>query len=181
MAKERCRIFCAQELGVFIPYRSDHIVDSCFLHRDKINMVENGFSPRFGFLWGVVFPWVVSAPLLYMPDVLANLINLTSLVFVSFTDFIIPLKLYIDLQRMRRDGVNVADADSILALDGQPLRDVHAHYAIPKSWPLAATHKISIAVLFMVVLTLGSIVAFTLTIQQGSYAFDRQTCALVGN
>ena len=65
----------------------------------KYNVVENGLSPRVGFLWGVVFPWLAGFPLLYMPDVLGRVINITSLIFVSFANFILPLALYVVLQR----------------------------------------------------------------------------------
>ena len=56
----------------------------------RYNMVENGFSHRTGFLWGVLFPWVAALPLLYQPNALNQFINFSSLVFVSFTDFIVP-------------------------------------------------------------------------------------------
>ena len=56
-------------------------------------MVENGFSHRTGFLWGVLFPWVAALPLLYQPNALNQFINFSSLVFVSFTDFIVPCEL----------------------------------------------------------------------------------------
>ena len=69
----------------------------------KYNMIENGFSPTVGFLWGVVFPWVVAFPLYYMPGVLAQFINFSSLFFVAFTDFILPFALYVTLQRLKHD------------------------------------------------------------------------------
>ena len=45
----------------------------------KYNLVENGFSARLGFLWGVLFPWLAAFPLLYMPNILSQFINFTSL------------------------------------------------------------------------------------------------------
>jgi hypothetical protein len=65
----------------------------------KYNCVENNFSHRFAFVWGVLFPWIISIPLLYQPDALNQFINFSSLIFVSFTDFIVPWALYIVLQR----------------------------------------------------------------------------------
>ena len=87
----------------------------------KYNLVENGVSDRVAFLWGVVFPWVlhiqlatppnllllqaISMPLLYMPNILAQFVNFTSLIFVSFTDFIVPFTLYIVLQKRYRHRI----------------------------------------------------------------------------
>lgn len=65
----------------------------------KYNCVENGFSHKFAFVWGVLFPWIVALPLLYQPDALNQFITYSSLIFVSFTDFIVPWALYIVLQR----------------------------------------------------------------------------------
>ena len=53
----------------------------------KYNVIENGFSHRTGFLWGVLFPWVAALPLLYQPNALNQFIGFSSLIFVSFTDF----------------------------------------------------------------------------------------------
>ena len=59
-------------------------------------MQENGFGATFGFLWGVLFPWLAALPLLYQPNALNQFINFSSLVFVSFTDFIVPCELPCD-------------------------------------------------------------------------------------
>merc|ERR1712100_502133 len=64
----------------------------------KYNLQENGFSTRAAFFWGVVFPWIAAFPLVHLPNVLAQVINFTSLVFVSFTSFIVPFVLYFKLQ-----------------------------------------------------------------------------------
>eukprot|EP00966_Prymnesium_polylepis_P238759 5521898-Prymnesium_polylepis.1 len=69
-----------------------------------------------GFMWGVLFPWVISLPLLYIPDMLADVINLTSLIFVSFTDFIVPFCLFVHLQRRHRKQHNTTYPD-LLAND----------------------------------------------------------------
>ena len=106
----------------------------------KYNLIENGASPRLAFLWGVVAPWVMAFPLVYMPDILGQVhvharctcrgipgaracacqvhvhapidsrpgcrcgqfINFSSLLFVGFTDFIVPFSLFIVLQRQPR-------------------------------------------------------------------------------
>jgi len=75
----------------------------------KYNLVENGFSNTAGFMWGVVFPWVTAFPLLYMPNVLAQFVNFTSLIFVSFTDFIVPFSLYFVLQRRQQAKLSPQD------------------------------------------------------------------------
>eukprot|EP00441_Pelagodinium_beii_P021313 CAMPEP_0197677190 /NCGR_PEP_ID=MMETSP1338-20131121/87990_1 /TAXON_ID=43686 ORGANISM="Pelagodinium beii, Strain RCC1491" /NCGR_SAMPLE_ID=MMETSP1338 /ASSEMBLY_ACC=CAM_ASM_000754 /LENGTH=192 /DNA_ID=CAMNT_0043257981 /DNA_START=228 /DNA_END=803 /DNA_ORIENTATION=- len=45
----------------------------------KYNMLENGFSAASAFAAGILFPWSVALPLLYMPNVLAQIVNFTSL------------------------------------------------------------------------------------------------------
>merc|ERR1712014_375349 len=99
----------------------------------KYNMVENGFSKTTGFVWGVVFPWVTAFPLFYMPNALAQFVNFTSLIFVSFTDFIVPWALYIVLQRQQR-GTNECAARAVfLAREVERPAGVHLHNALP-SW-----------------------------------------------
>eukprot|EP00049_Salpingoeca_infusionum_P013279 m.247901 g.247901 ORF g.247901 m.247901 type:complete len:614 (-) comp15402_c1_seq1:776-2617(-) len=68
----------------------------------KYNCIENGWSKRAAFVWGVLFPWIVAIPLLYQPDALNQFITFSSLIFVSFTDFIVPWGLYIILQKQER-------------------------------------------------------------------------------
>ena len=57
-------------------------------------------SKRLAAAWGVLFPWIVALPLLYQPNALNQFITFSSLVFVSFTDFIIPWSLYISLLKV---------------------------------------------------------------------------------
>ena len=38
----------------------------------QYNLIENGFSDKVGFLWGVLFPWLAALPLIYQPNVLAQ-------------------------------------------------------------------------------------------------------------
>jgi len=143
----------------------------------KYNMIENGFSPRVGFIWGIIFPWIAAMPLLYMPDILAQFVNFTSLFFVSFTDFIVPCLLYIELQRRKdRRGTQA------LLNDQPPPEDVHEHFTfggIDKS--ISSLGKKAIAGTIATILTVAAIAATVLTIQQGSYEFSQQTCALVGS
>merc|ERR1712046_440315 len=97
----------------------------------KYNLLENGFSNTSSFAFAVLFPWMLSFPLLYMPNILADVVNFTSLIFVTFTDFIVPLALYAKLLHQRSDGVGLSEDQSVL---GQELVDegIHAHYAFPK-------------------------------------------------
>eukprot|EP00908_Phaeocystis_cordata_P004456 Transcript_14838.p1 GENE.Transcript_14838~~Transcript_14838.p1 ORF type:complete len:611 (+),score=262.14 Transcript_14838:70-1902(+) len=184
----------------------------------KYNLVENGFSARLGFLWGVLFPWLAAFPLLYMPNILSQFINFTSLLFVSFTDFIVPFSLYVVLQRKLRTDKLASDASldashasslscaswhgarstllasgggggaaaeaeprlSVLSEDAAPsLR--RRHVAFPRRWRLSFTSKQLWAVCMGTTLTLLSAAATVLTIDQGSYDLDADTCALVGS
>ena len=78
----------------------------------KYNLIGNGFSRRFSFFIGVVLPWAVAFPLVYVPDILAQFINFTSLLFVAFTDFIVPFSLYIVLQRRPKPLSNLDSVSS---------------------------------------------------------------------
>ena len=82
----------ATELDVRLK-KSDLLLVAC--HVFRYNCIENGWSKTAGVLWGVVFPWVVAIPLSWQPNALNNFINFSSLVFVSFTDFIVPWALYV--------------------------------------------------------------------------------------
>jgi hypothetical protein len=146
----------------------------------KYNLIENGFSNTAGFAWGVLFPWMLAFPLLYMPNALAQFLNYTSLTFVTFTDFIVPLALYIKLQHQRSERVDLSENNSVL---GQELVDegIHAHYAFPRKWGLSPGVKISLAWIIAAFLAMSAMVAGVLTVQQGEYTFNMQVCALVGN
>jgi len=195
----------------------------------KYNLIENGFSSRAGFLWGVVFPWAVAFPLLYMPGVLADLINLTSIVFVSFTDFIVPFALYIKLMRKQKRDANSATFNAMLSTNTAHLLSAaiptnsSSRHPIPLNAPneigarlSEAEFKVAVAtggvvgdagdaegdagehsacpgcpggyqgkaicsVLLSTILAMLSLVAFILSIQQGNWAIDAQTCATVGS
>lgn len=142
----------------------------------KYNLQENGFSEKTGFLWGVVFPWAFAFPLLYMPDIMAQFVNFTSLLFVSFTDFIVPFTLYWVLQN-RQEGRKSG-------LLNHDLSEIEPHNAFPKSCTTLRESPYAKKMLSLVLgctLTVLSIIGTYLTIDQGSYELDATVCANVGN
>lgn len=145
----------------------------------KYNLLENGFSSGSSFAFAVLFPWLIGFPLLYMPNVLAQVVNFTSLIFVTFTDFIVPLLLYVKLQNQRGEHADLSENNSTL---GQELVDegVHAHYAFPKRWGLSRGLKIGSAYFVAVFLGIGAAIAAVQSVFQGDYEFNLQVCALVG-
>jgi len=167
----------------------------------KYNLIENGMSETYGFLWGVIFPWIISFPLLYMPNVLAQFVNLTSLVFVSFTDFIVPFALYIVLQNRQKEsqrgahadeetgsktenllGETAAEAQHSRLNDFESFDEVEAHHALPEGYGRNSPEtKITISRVLGIALTMMSVVGFYLTVTQGVWAFDATTCSSVGN
>jgi len=146
----------------------------------KYNLLENGFSNGSSFAFAVVFPWLIGFPLLYMPNVLAQVVNFTSLIFVTFTDFIVPLLLYVKLQNQRNEHADLSENNSTL---GQELVDegVHAHYAFPKSWGISSGLKIGSAYFVVAFLGVAAFIACIQSIFQGDYTFDKQVCSLVGS
>ena len=182
----------------------------------KYNLVENGFSKRVGFLWGVLFPWLAALPLLYMPQILSQFINFSSLLFVSFTDFIVPFSLYVVLQRKLKaqaesarvtplnvapppDGRSSGNGAHAALLDGTTTSNTPSlsseaaidllaeraleslrHTTFPRRWRLSYATKQGCAITMGVVLVVLSCLATVLTIQQGTYEFNGQVCALVG-
>eukprot|EP00730_Choanoeca_flexa_P018280 TRINITY_DN8881_c0_g1_i4.p1 TRINITY_DN8881_c0_g1~~TRINITY_DN8881_c0_g1_i4.p1 ORF type:complete len:575 (+),score=100.50 TRINITY_DN8881_c0_g1_i4:157-1881(+) len=121
----------------------------------KYNMVENGFSHAFSFFWGVVFPWLVALPLLYQPDALNQFITFSSLIFVSFTDFIVPWALYIVLQKQEEKQAYLKHKHSNVQEDTPLLGDIEKgassllnipeHFALPPSWNLTPVFKITVS------------------------------------
>jgi hypothetical protein len=146
----------------------------------KYNLVENGFSNTSSFAFAVLFPWMIGFPLLYMPNVLAQVVNFTSLIFVTFTDFIVPLLLYVKLQQQRGEHAELSENNSTL---GQELVDegVHAHYAFPRRWGLSSGVKTYSAYLIAAFLAISAGIAAIQSVFQGDYTFDLQVCALVGS
>mmetsp|Transcript_176076 Transcript_176076/g.559408 ORF Transcript_176076/g.559408 Transcript_176076/m.559408 type:complete len:459 (-) Transcript_176076:104-1480(-) len=137
----------------------------------KYNLVENGFSKTFSNVFGIALPWMVSLPVLYMPNIVAQFINFTSLIFVTFANFVVPLAMYAILQiRELREGPPKDDVTPL---------GVHEHHAFPLRWgPMT---KAVLAVSMSVLLTLGSLVAIVLSVQEGNYTINQQVCALVGS
>jgi hypothetical protein len=152
----------------------------------KYNCLENGFGKSFSVFWGVIFPWIVALPISYQPDALNNFINFSSLVFVSFTDFIVPWSLYVVLQR--RKTHSKSDVSEVLleeatgeyslldSFEQTVNRDKEeaaklgtvAHWALPPSWKIKPCTKIIVAIVFVVLMTIGCLVATTQSIQQTS-------------
>lgn len=149
----------------------------------KYNCLENGMSPKFSFFWGIIFPWLVAAPLLYQPGALAQVITFSSLFFVSFTDFLVPWCLYIVMCQGKGEGIGgtafTAEGDqqkglindpasSIPLLGGSAKADAPEHFAIPPDWKWSFRTKVYIASVMVVVMTGLSIAGTALQIKQNS-------------
>ena len=125
----------------------------------KYNCIENGWNPKFAFLWGVVFPWVISLPLLYQPGALNQFISYTSLVFVSFTDFIVPWMLYFKLQRNYinapvEDGSDF-EGEALLGADPEEEEvdeNTYVHWAISPKFNLSTKTKANTALVLTVLM-----------------------------
>eukprot|EP00050_Salpingoeca_kvevrii_P022729 m.131288 g.131288 ORF g.131288 m.131288 type:complete len:345 (+) comp9808_c0_seq1:645-1679(+) len=159
----------------------------------KYNCLENGFSRRFSFLWGVVFPWVVALPLLYQPDALNQFITFSSLIFVSFTDFVIPCCLYFVLNRSDKHHEDARfqerhpltgnarindDAEVIKREDEEAAVPPTRHYALPPRWGFSYTAREAIAIILVVVMAVSSIAGTVLQIQTS--ASTEWNCAAAG-
>lgn len=146
----------------------------------KYNLMENGFSGSSSFAFAVLFPWIIGFPLLYMPNMLAQVVNFSSLIFVTFTDFIVPLLLYVKLQQQRGEHAELSENNSTL---GQELVDegVHAHYAFPRRWGLSSGVKSGAAYMIAAFLAITAFIAMIQSIFQGDYTFNLQVCSLVGS
>jgi hypothetical protein len=151
----------------------------------KYNCIENGMSRKFAFFWGIVFPWIVSAPLLYQPGALAQVITFSSLIFVSFTDFVVPWSLYIIMCQQEEDGGRYGvlghstedqkglindPASSIPLMNGKGSveKDAPEHFAIPPGWKWNFKTKIRIASVMVVVMAGLAISGTVLQIKQNS-------------
>ena len=142
-------------------------------------------------LFAVVFPWIVAIPLSWQPDALNNFINFSSLVFVSFTDFIVPWALYIILQRrseqkagsealLKNDAeANYHDGPLMQAMhdpiagmyEDEEAKDevpegVVVHYALPTTWSISPRTKTVLTVILVVFMTAGAVVATIQSIEQ---------------
>merc|ERR1712216_344387 len=109
----------------------------------------------------------------YMPNVLGQFVNFTSLVFVSFTDFIVPWALYIKLQERREAAGGILEEHSVLG-EMEAAEGVVAHYAINRGLGMTMAAKRLGAMCLMVVLGVASLIATYLTIVQGTYTLDLQ-------
>jgi hypothetical protein len=76
------------------------------------------------------------------PNALNQFISFSSLIFVSFTDFVVPWCLYIALQRGDAAGGGGANLQQGLlsgkASEGLVPDDVTVHWAVPPTWGLSA-------------------------------------------
>jgi len=172
----------------------------------KYNLIENGMGGGQAFFWGVIFPWATAFPLLYMPNILAQFVNFTSLVFVSFTDFIVPFSLYVILQRRQANSERRGSPRRNMALDTEALvednpaaassvgesspsvgpygdnDECFEHHALPEGCGRdSPSFKTNISIGLGTALVILSMVGIVLTIVQGSYQLDMQTCSLVGS
>eukprot|EP00039_Didymoeca_costata_P013080 m.193963 g.193963 ORF g.193963 m.193963 type:complete len:557 (+) comp15670_c0_seq5:103-1773(+) len=143
----------------------------------KYNCIENGLSKRFSIFWGVLFPWLVSIPLLYQPNALNQIINLSSLFFVSFTDFIVPWCLFIMLNKEDlQKEIESRNEQPLLNSVNDDLEDgsskpedhdfyIHQHFAFPQSY---STFKIYLATILVVVMGFLALGGVVLSIMQSS-------------
>ena len=148
----------------------------------KYNCIENGFSRTFAFCWGVLFPWLFALPLLYQPNALNQFINFSSLIFVSFTDFIVPWALYYTMvqreaTKSRIENQGLINSDLLTRTRSNRLV-VHEHYAIPPSWGVGNKTKVGLSKFLVVVMALCAAAGSVLTVVQGNFSFD---CAGVGS
>eukprot|EP00658_Telonema_sp_P-2_P013777 TRINITY_DN15225_c0_g2_i1.p1 TRINITY_DN15225_c0_g2~~TRINITY_DN15225_c0_g2_i1.p1 ORF type:complete len:142 (+),score=22.77 TRINITY_DN15225_c0_g2_i1:218-643(+) len=141
-------------------------------------------------MWGVVFPWMFAFPLTYMPDVLGQVVNFSSLLFVAFTDFIVPFSLYVVLQDRQQERKSGLLGEDCATEDGNPagvdpLQSLEKHHnAFPRCCSSLRESPYGKKVLSYVLgacLTGCAIAGTYLTIQQGSYELDQQTCANTGS
>jgi len=138
----------------------------------KYNCLENGWSKKAAVLWGIVFPWTVAIPLLYMPDAMSQFIVFSSLVFVSFTDFVVPWCLYIVMTKQdRKTKVSSihSDFDDNALLEIDPnldgnLKTVKVHYAVPQSCSASRSCKIRTCLVLVTIMTLLSSTGIVLQI-----------------
>jgi hypothetical protein len=137
--------------------------------------------------------------------VLAQLVNFTSIVFVSFTDFIVPFALYVVLQRRQQAKGGAYDAETADTKtenllnatsagsftpgtqysnldDSETWPELEPHHALPKGFGRESPEtKVALSQILGFLLTVLSVVGLYLSIVQGSWEFDSQTCSLVGN
>jgi len=157
----------------------------------KYNMIEAGSSTKMATFLGVVMPWILAFPLLKMPNALGQLVNFTSLFFVAFTDFIVPLLLYVCLHRGGGSAVSPpSSGSSIPELETTPTPpaqqgpmddpchddlnpDTHVHDAFPSHHcDVPPEVRVGCALVIVCVLTVAALAATMLSLVQGSWTFD---------
>lgn len=155
----------------------------------KYNCIENGCSKGFSLFWGIFFPWILALPISYTPNALNSAINFTSLIFVSFTDFIVPWVLYVILQHRDRsvdpllndkeqtllsiqDEASHNEKVSVIAKnkedqpDNNP--DVVVHWALPPEWNISHKTKMIVALTLVVLMAAACVVGIVESIEQTS-------------
>ena len=146
----------------------------------KYNCIENGWNQSFSFMWGVVFPWVISIPLLYQPGALNQFISYTSLIFVSFTDFMVPWMLYYKLQKDNNKETMEDDNEALVSDDVEDYESFgNVHWAISPKFGFTNKTK-AVGAICLVILMAGVAIAGTVTSIQTS-ATNSWDCANVGN
>jgi len=123
-----------------------------------------------------------------------QLVNFSSLFFVSFTDFIVPWCLYIVMIRnsARHSGAAAAgsiqdtDAAGQDASDTDPLlsgalsKNIPEHFAIPESWGVTDNTKTLTSVFFVVLMGGLAIAATIMQIDQNANQVTAWDCWAVG-
>eukprot|EP00040_Diaphanoeca_grandis_P030813 m.182974 g.182974 ORF g.182974 m.182974 type:complete len:581 (+) comp32140_c0_seq2:152-1894(+) len=156
----------------------------------KYNCLENGWSKSSAVAWGVFFPWMVAVPLLYMPDALSQFITFSSLIFVSFTDFIVPWCLYIIMVRKQTQSMVIQpslkdfDTGPIMEMDPTMQGDLHnvvSHFAIPERWNTSKACKIRTSLALVIFMTLLATAGTVLQVYTNIGSATSWDCADVGS
>lgn len=148
------------------------------------NLEQSGMSRWLSVFIGAIMPWLIGLPLLWMPNIVSQFLNYISLLAVGFSDFLIPMLVYIRLLQHgsgeRSVEISLAadvtpkDSDSVLPTVWRP------HEAFPAYLGCTGRIKTCFAATMATVLLMSSFVAFGVDVAQGSYSFDAQSCATAG-
>jgi len=142
----------------------------------RYNMIDNGFSKSFSLFWGVFLPWLIAFPLVYMPNFIAEFINFTSLIFITVTDFVVPLLIYRKVQQIEDARFDSETDDQDDAPAG-----VHVHNAFPLEWEISSKIKQYCAVIIVTFLSAAALVVLVQAAFQDSATLDAADCADVGS
>lgn len=133
----------------------------------------------------------MALPLLYQPNALNQFITFSSLIFVSFTDFIVPWVIYIILMLREEKHGNTLPSTEVPPIneynaettEKSRLLDVpfkiSEHFAFPESWQLSYRFRIYAAAMLVVVMTAASLAGTVLSIQTS--VATGWNCTAVGN